>query len=49
MNSETSLDPHVEEILHGRDAAAPRARGPLTRLNRVLARYGMYLAWQGSW
>ncbi len=47
MSSESSLNPHVEDILHDRYAAAPRARGPLTRLNATLARCGMYLSVAG--
>ena len=44
MGSESSLNPHVEDVIHEQYAAAPRARGPLTRFNAVLARYGMYFS-----
>jgi TRAP-type C4-dicarboxylate transport system permease small subunit len=47
MSSESSLNPHVEDIIHEQFAAAPPLRGPLTRLNAVLARLGMYVAVAG--
>jgi TRAP-type C4-dicarboxylate transport system permease small subunit len=40
------LDPHVEDILHEREAAPPLT-GPLTRFNVTVARYGMYGAVAG--
>ena len=47
MSSQTSLDPHVEDIVHGRHAAAPPLRGPLTRFNATIARWCMYVAVTG--
>jgi TRAP-type C4-dicarboxylate transport system permease small subunit len=44
MSSEGTLNPHVEDVIHEQFAARPRLRGPLTRFNATLARYGMYLA-----
>ena len=44
MSSEGTLNPHVEDIIHEQFAARPRLRGPLTRFNATIARYGMYLA-----
>jgi TRAP-type transport system small permease protein len=40
------LDPHVEEIQHAHDVAPP-LRGPLSRFNATVARYGMYAAVAG--
>src|SRR5215211_8097977 len=40
------LDPHVEEIQHAHDVAPP-LRGPLSRFNATIARYGMYLSVAG--
>jgi TRAP-type C4-dicarboxylate transport system permease small subunit len=47
MSSESSLNPHVEEVIHEQFAAVPRLTGPLTTFNRTVARYGMYLAVAG--
>jgi TRAP-type C4-dicarboxylate transport system permease small subunit len=47
MSAESSLNPHVEDVVHERFASAPRARGALTRFNAVLARWCMYLAVAG--
>jgi TRAP-type transport system small permease protein len=44
VSSEGSLNPHVEDVIHEQFAARPRLRGPLTRFNATIARYGMYLA-----
>ena len=44
MSSESRLNPHVEDIVHERFAKQPKLRGPLTRFNATLARYGMYAA-----
>ena len=44
MSSESSLNPHVEDIIHEQFAAAPKMKGPLTRFNATIARYGMYLS-----
>ena len=43
MSSESSLNPHVEDIIHEQFAAPPLTR-PLTRFNATIARYGMYLS-----
>ncbi len=42
MSAESSLNPHVEDVIHEKHAHLPRAHGPLTRFNAVLARYSMY-------
>jgi TRAP-type transport system small permease protein len=47
MSSESSLNPHVEDVIHEQFAAAPRLQGPFTRFNAILARYGMYLSVAG--
>src|SRR5215218_10550344 len=47
MSAESSLNPHVEDVIHERFASAPRARGALTRFNAPLARWCMYLAVAG--
>jgi TRAP-type transport system small permease protein len=47
MSSESSLNPHVEDIVNERFAAAPKLTGPLTRFNATVARYGMYLSVAG--
>src|SRR5918994_1366434 len=44
MSSESSLNPHVEEVIHDHYLEKPRLHGPLTTFNRAVARYGMYLA-----
>lgn len=44
MSAEGSLNPHLEDVIHDEFAHRPRARGPLTRVNAVIARIGMYLA-----
>src|SRR5215218_11048933 len=44
MSSESSLNPHVEDIINEEFAAAPKLRGPLTRFNATVARYGMYFS-----
>jgi TRAP-type C4-dicarboxylate transport system permease small subunit len=43
MSAESSLNPHLEDIIHDEFADRPRARGPLTRVNAVIARFAMYL------
>ncbi len=43
MSAEGSLNPHLEDVIHEEFAHRPRARGPLTRVNAVIARYSMYL------
>jgi TRAP-type C4-dicarboxylate transport system permease small subunit len=40
------LNPHVEDIIHEHDVRPP-LRGPLTRFNGTIARYGMYLSVAG--
>jgi TRAP-type C4-dicarboxylate transport system permease small subunit len=47
MSSESSLNPHVEEVIHDHYLEKPRLHGPLTTFNRIVARYGMYLAVAG--
>ena len=47
MSSESSLNPHVEEVIHDQYLDKPRLHGPLTTFNRVVARLGMYLAVAG--
>jgi TRAP-type transport system small permease protein len=47
MSSESSLNPHVEDIVNEQAAAAPKLTGPLTRFNATIARYGMYLSVTG--
>ena len=47
MSSESSLNPHVEDIVNEQFAAAPKMTGPLTRFNATVARYGMYLSVAG--
>jgi TRAP-type C4-dicarboxylate transport system permease small subunit len=47
MSSESSLNPHVEEVIHDQYVGRPRLHGPLTTFNRVVARIGMYLAVAG--
>jgi TRAP-type C4-dicarboxylate transport system permease small subunit len=37
------LDPHLEEPIHARESA-PLLTGPLTRFNRTIAKFGMYIA-----
>jgi TRAP-type C4-dicarboxylate transport system permease small subunit len=44
MRSETSLNPHAEDVVNAEAATAPRLTGPLTRFNATVARYGMYLS-----
>lgn len=44
MSSDSSLNPHVEDIVNEQLAAAPKMTGPLTRFNATVARYGMYLS-----
>ncbi len=44
MSSESSLNPHVEDIINEQHASAPKVRGPLTRFNATIARYGMYFS-----
>jgi TRAP-type transport system small permease protein len=44
---EVNIDPLVEEVLHEKFIAKPRLTGPLTTFNRIVARYGMYLAVAG--
>lgn len=44
MSVDSNLDPHVGEVIREQLPAAPPARGPLTRFNATIARYGMYLA-----
>jgi TRAP-type transport system small permease protein len=44
MSSESSLNPHVEDIVNEQFAAAPKMTGPLTRFNATVARCGMYLS-----
>ena len=39
MSSESSLDPHVEDIINEQYAGAPKLTGPLTRFNATVARY----------
>jgi TRAP-type transport system small permease protein len=43
MSVEGSLNPHLEDVIHDEFADRPRARGPLTRVNAVIARFAMYL------
>ena len=40
------LNPHVEDIIHEEDTRPP-LRGPLTRFNGTVARYGMYASVAG--
>lgn len=47
MSADSSLNPHVEDIVHEQRAHAPPALGPLNRLNATLARWCMYLAVTG--
>jgi TRAP-type transport system small permease protein len=47
MSSESSLNPHVEDIINEQYAGAPKLKGPLTRFNATVARYGMYLSVAG--
>jgi TRAP-type transport system small permease protein len=47
MSSESSLNPHVEDIINEQYAGAPKLRGPLTRFNATVARYGMYFSVAG--
>jgi TRAP-type C4-dicarboxylate transport system permease small subunit len=47
MSVDSNLDPHVEEIIREQVPAAPPLRGPLTSFNRVVARWGLYLAVAG--
>jgi TRAP-type C4-dicarboxylate transport system permease small subunit len=47
MSSESSLNPHVEEVIHDHHLDKPRLRSPLTTFNRIVARLGMYLAVAG--
>ena len=43
MGAEGSLNPHLEDDIHDEFADRPRAKGPLTRVNAVIARFAMYL------
>ena len=47
MSLESSLDPHVEDIVHEQFDSKPRMTGQLTRFNATIARYGMYFAVTG--
>ena len=47
MSSESSLNPHVEDIINEQFAGAPKLKGPLTRFNATIARYGMYFSVAG--
>jgi TRAP-type C4-dicarboxylate transport system permease small subunit len=47
MTADSSLDPHVEDIVHEQDRAVPKLRGPLTTFNATVARFGMYFAVTG--
>lgn len=47
MTSDTTLDTHVDDILHQQNQGKPVMRGPLTRFNATLARWGMYFAVAG--
>lgn len=47
MSSESSLNPHVEDVVHEQFAGRPRLHGALTRFNATVARFGMYVAVAG--
>lgn len=47
MSSDSTLNPHVDDIVNARLAEAPRMTGPLTRFNATVARGGMYLSVAG--
>jgi TRAP-type C4-dicarboxylate transport system permease small subunit len=47
MSSESSLNPHVEDVINEQFAAAPKMTGPLTRFNATVARFGMYFSVAG--
>ena len=49
MSAESSLNPHVEDIVNEQFAAAPKMTGPLTRFNATVARYGMYFSVLACW
>ena len=42
MSSESSLNPHVEDVIRAATPHEPPLRGPLTRFNATVARFGMY-------
>ena len=42
MSSESSLNPHVEDVIRAATPHQPPLRGPLTRFNATVARFGMY-------
>jgi TRAP-type C4-dicarboxylate transport system permease small subunit len=42
MSSESSLNPHVEDVIRATTPHEPPLRGPLTRFNATVARFGMY-------
>src|SRR3954471_13455739 len=44
MSSESSLNPHVEDIINEQYAGVPKLKGPLTRFNATVARYGRYFS-----
>jgi TRAP-type C4-dicarboxylate transport system permease small subunit len=47
LSSESSLNPHVEDIVRAQHVSEPPAHGPLTRFNAVIARYCMYASVAG--
>ena len=47
MSLDSSLNPHVEDIVNAQLAGAPKMDGPLTRFNATVARYGMYFSVAG--
>ena len=47
MSSDSSLDPHVEDIIHEQLGGAPSCAGRSRAFNATVARYGMYLAVAG--
>ncbi len=44
MSADSSLNPHVEDVVNEELAGAPKMTGPLTRFNATVARYGMYFS-----
>jgi TRAP-type C4-dicarboxylate transport system permease small subunit len=44
MSADSSLNPHVEDVVNKELAGAPKMTGPLTRFNATVARYGMYFS-----
>ena len=48
MSSESSLNPHVEDIINEQYAGAPKLKGPLTRFKRHDRSRHVFLGRPGS-